>query len=307
MSDLGNIAKGRWSSLLPALGIDARFLTGKHGPCPMCEGRDRFRFDDKEGRGTWFCSHCGAGDGVKLVQVFGGLSFLEAKARIEPLIGAAPVVERKAVDVADVRRRAREIWQSGRPIDQHPATRAWWLNRVGFIPNCPDLRAVDDCWHDVERRRFPAMVAFVRGPDGSFVNLHRTYLTIQGEKAPVEKPRLLMKLSLPKGSAVRLCGHTDTLGIGEGIETSSAAMTLHAVPAWAALNADNLAAFNPPEGVARLLVFGDNDPKFSGQVAAYSLGRRQAANNLETEVMIPPTPGQDWRDVLQSLRREQAA
>ncbi|NYY79755.1 hypothetical protein DMH17_06695 [Raoultella planticola] len=34
----------------------------------MCGGADRFRFDDKEGRGTWFCNQCGAGDGLKLVE-----------------------------------------------------------------------------------------------------------------------------------------------------------------------------------------------------------------------------------------------
>ncbi|WCG84985.1 AAA family ATPase [Pectobacterium sp. A5351] len=39
----------------------------KHGACPACGGKDRFRFDDKEGRGTWFCNQCGHGDGLDLV------------------------------------------------------------------------------------------------------------------------------------------------------------------------------------------------------------------------------------------------
>jgi hypothetical protein len=36
----------------------------RHQACPVCGGSDRFRFDDKEGRGTWFCNQCGAGDGL---------------------------------------------------------------------------------------------------------------------------------------------------------------------------------------------------------------------------------------------------
>ena len=55
--------------------MDEKALSGKHGPCPLCGGRDRFRFDDKDGRGTYFCSGCGAGDGVRLAMGITGLSF----------------------------------------------------------------------------------------------------------------------------------------------------------------------------------------------------------------------------------------
>lgn len=47
-------------------GMDERTLHGKHCTCPMCEGRGRFRCDDKEGRGTYFCSGCGANNEVAL-------------------------------------------------------------------------------------------------------------------------------------------------------------------------------------------------------------------------------------------------
>ena len=52
----------------PSLGVPAKALTNRHGPCPVCGGKDRFRFDDKGGRGTWICSTCGAGDGIELVK-----------------------------------------------------------------------------------------------------------------------------------------------------------------------------------------------------------------------------------------------
>jgi putative DNA primase/helicase len=41
----------------------------------MCGGKDRFRFDDKEGHGTWICTHCGAGDGFSLLMKVMGIDF----------------------------------------------------------------------------------------------------------------------------------------------------------------------------------------------------------------------------------------
>ena len=49
----------RWLAILPALGVPSHFLRNKHGPCPVCGGKDRFRFDDKDGKGTFFCNGCG--------------------------------------------------------------------------------------------------------------------------------------------------------------------------------------------------------------------------------------------------------
>lgn len=62
-------ARGRWPSILGTLGIDVR-TDGRHSPCPACGGKDRFRFDDQDGRGTWFCNQCDpqAGDGLALVR-----------------------------------------------------------------------------------------------------------------------------------------------------------------------------------------------------------------------------------------------
>ncbi|EKR8964141.1 DNA primase, partial [Salmonella enterica] len=43
-------ACGHWPNILPALGV--KVIKNRHQACPVCGGSDRFRFDDKEGRGT---------------------------------------------------------------------------------------------------------------------------------------------------------------------------------------------------------------------------------------------------------------
>ena len=62
---------GNWRAVLSALGIPAKLLDGRHHPCPGCGGKDRFRFDDKDGRGTWICGQGGgkplAGDAFELL------------------------------------------------------------------------------------------------------------------------------------------------------------------------------------------------------------------------------------------------
>jgi len=68
-------ARNRWNELLVAAGIDARALRNNHGPCPGCGGKDRFRYDDKDGDGTFICSQGNgntlAGDGFELLQHVG--------------------------------------------------------------------------------------------------------------------------------------------------------------------------------------------------------------------------------------------
>ncbi|WP_296818027.1 primase-helicase zinc-binding domain-containing protein [Thiobacillus sp.] len=47
------LAHGRWPGILSRFGLTDKQLSGRHTACPVCGGKDRFRFDDKEGRGTF--------------------------------------------------------------------------------------------------------------------------------------------------------------------------------------------------------------------------------------------------------------
>jgi putative DNA primase/helicase len=44
------------------------------------------------------------------------------------------------------------------------------------------------------------------------------------------------------------------------------------------------------------MVFGDNDPNFTGQEAAYVLAHRLALKGISVEVHIPTRVGTDWAD-----------
>ncbi|WP_260291437.1 DUF927 domain-containing protein [Proteus vulgaris] len=71
VTDIVNASQGRWFYILANLGITVPD-NHKHGACPKCGGKDRFRFDDKNGKGTWFCNQCGHGDGLDLVKLVTG-------------------------------------------------------------------------------------------------------------------------------------------------------------------------------------------------------------------------------------------
>jgi putative DNA primase/helicase len=283
-------AQGRWSGILPALGIGESFLTGKHGPCPLCGGKDRWRWDNLEGRGTWICSKCGAGDGISLVMQKYGWEFREAAKQIETAIGSAPAdIPKRERSDRDKRDAMNRQWASSKPIEANDPAGRYLLRRAGY-----NVRYQSDCpsFH-------PAMIAMVTGPDGSPSILHRTYLTADGRKAPAIEPRRLMPGTFAKGAAIHLAPAGDALGIAEGIETALSASVLFGVPCWAAVSAAMLAAWQPPSEAKRIIIFGDNDASYAGQAAAYALATRLRSDERVVEVQIPAVVGADWNDVHQ--------
>ena len=97
MNKIADLANGQWPSILGALaGLSAQQLTDKHQPCPLCGGKDRYRFDDKDGTGSWFCGKCGGpdhtgggGSGMDMLMRRNNWDFKEAAQRIEQHLGIA--------------------------------------------------------------------------------------------------------------------------------------------------------------------------------------------------------------------------
>lgn len=127
-------ACGHWPRILPALGVKVN--KNQHQACPVCGGSDRFRFDDKEGRGTWFCNQCGAGDGLKLVEKVFGVSPSEAAGKVNVLTGSLPPIAEDIIAAAetetDASRKAAAMLAASLMDKTRPVTDNTYLTRKGF-------------------------------------------------------------------------------------------------------------------------------------------------------------------------------
>lgn len=282
-------ARGRWPDVLAGLGVESRFLANKHGPCPLCGGRDRFRFDNRDGSGSYYCNQCGPGSGITLVMKMRNLDYAEACRQVDALLGTYVPPPPRRTDDREKRLRAIE-----RTLNEatDPEIMARYLRGRGLRVAPPVLRGHPRLVYAEEGRheRHPAMVAPVVDIDGRLQSAHRTYV------ASVSSPKKLMPpLDTVTGAAVRLFEPTDTLGLAEGIETAIAAHEMYNVPTWAALTACGLEKVSIPPCVRRVLIF-------TGQKAAYALANRLA--KIDVEVHVPPLVGTDWLDVLNERRAE---
>ena len=55
-------AHGKWKEIiLGTTSISINQLDRRHQSCPFCGGKDRYRFDDYQGEGNWFCNNACSG------------------------------------------------------------------------------------------------------------------------------------------------------------------------------------------------------------------------------------------------------
>lgn len=289
-------AIGRWPGILQTLGVDPKYLINKHGACPMCQGTDRYRFDDKAGRGTWICSHCGSGDGFGLLQHVFGWGFKEAAKEVDRIVGTV-----QACAVAQARTEASKVdalraaWRSSRTVTMNDPVGLYLSRRLGIEMPPADLRFHPGMKHSTGGM-YPVMLALMRYPDGTGASIHRTYLTEDGQKAPVENAKKFMQGKPLQTASVRLGAAGGRIGIAEGIETALAASRRFCMPVWAATNATLLECWVPPAGAEHILIAGDNDSSCTGQAAAFGLARRLVREGFTVDVQIPSATGKDWAD-----------
>ena len=310
------LAHGRWTEILAQCGVDERLLQHRNGPCPIagCGGEDRFQYTDKFGEGNYFCRHCGAGGGFKLLQNWFRLSAGETLRKVESVLNIlpenpAPILPRRSVH--DAQRSRNKVWKEtilirpGDEVDRYLDNRGIALEKypetLRFHPALPYFVKENPGGRYVHVADFPAMVACLQGKDGGIVALHRTYLQ-NGLKAPVDEPKKLLGDAW-FGSAVRMGEPTTELSVSEGIENGIAVLKRTGPPVWPALTAGNLEQIWIPDTVTKLRIYADNDADrcFDGQASAYILARRlrkaRRASPVEVEVFIPKVGGSDWTNV----------
>jgi putative DNA primase/helicase len=129
IKDIAIIANGRWESTLNSLGVILP-ENKKHGACPICGGKDRFRFDDKEGRGTFYCNQCGSGDGFTLASKALSLSMKDTANLINNIVGGnkpLPPIKEPITDYKKASEKAVYIYNQTLPVTEHP-----YLTRKGI-------------------------------------------------------------------------------------------------------------------------------------------------------------------------------
>lgn len=286
-------AKGKWTAILPVLGVDSKFLGRRNGPCPICGGKDRFRFTDYNGEGRYYCNQCGPGDGFDLVEKVTGKTFKEVKDFImENTKNVKPLTN--PINLDECFKEQAKVWGNGRrPQLDGPVDR--YLQGRGI--SLPDFKFKNI------RQYEGNMIARVTDVNDRGVNIHRTFLSGQPDGSFVKTDKKVMKGEIPKGAAIRLSDVQKVLGIAEGIETALSAWSLFGVPTWSVMSTVGMINWIPPEEVETVVVYADNDENYAGQAAAYAIANKLVVRfNKKAEVRIPPRVGWDWNDTLKNER-----
>jgi putative DNA primase/helicase len=151
-------------------------------------------------------------------------------------------------------------------------------------------------------QRHPCILAMLRDAvTNESVGIHRTALSSDGNKLDRKV------LGTKSGAVIKLWPDdevTDGLVIGEGIETTLAAATCikHRGtllrPAWAAVDAGNLARFPVLAGVECLTILVDHDESGAGQRAAHQCAQQWSDAGREVTLLTPRELGSDFNDIV---------
>jgi len=307
-SDFFNNCYGRWTEIL-AHWIDNKFLiVGKHGPCPLCGGKDRYIYRDN-GIGSWFCNQCNGQkgmcfDGIELLKKIKGWDFKECFRRIEPIIGKFQHQQKTTTTRRDDDKRIalRKICQESRPMVTGGNDFQYLENRCGdiyrpYLSNFlvhPNLFCSCNISDDGLDHKYPAMVAICRSYSMQATGIQATYITSDGIKANKKRWNYGQ---IGNGVWIGPKGGANEIVIAEGIETCLSAMGMTGLPGWATLGAGSMRTWEPGIGVWKCIhIYGDNDASFTGQAAAYHLAHALTRAGIKCDVNIPPAAGTDWND-----------
>ncbi|EJO9862515.1 toprim domain-containing protein [Salmonella enterica] len=289
VTDTVKQACGHWPRILPALGVTV--IKNRHQACPVCGGSDRFRFDDKEGRGTWFCNQCGAGDGLKLVEKVFGVTPSEAAGKVNAITGnlppVAPAVTAAAEAETEADRKAAAALAAKLTEKARPATGNAYLTRKGFPGReCLTLTTL----HKTGGVTYRAgdVVVPLYDDSGALVNVQ--LINADGLKRTLKGGQV-------KGACHILDGKKEAgkrLWIAEGYATALTVHHLTGETVMVALSSVNLLSLaslaRHKYPACRIVIAADRDLNGDGQTKASA-----AAESCEGVAALPPVFG-DWND-----------
>ena len=288
---------GAWRQTLENYGC--HLPSGRHhGPCPVCGGKDRFRFDDKEGRGTWFCSQCDpqSGGGLLLLSRFLGKPTIDVANELlgnTPERSRAPVY-RSFVSDDQIRkanheqaRKGAEALLASSELRQHAYMSDRGLDGQWLVNGEPIMGKDRAIIQPGDLLLVPAYKA--EGDGSKLVNVQK--IKANKEKRPLFGGDMAAVYH-------KLDGHQKLIAIAEGYATGVTANQVTGATTYCAFNTGNLAAVSAwvadhHPGVS-VVLFADNDEHCAGLRYA-----KDAAAPICATVALPPELG-DWDDYRQA-------
>ena len=250
-------------------------------------------------------SFCDGADGRLLAFCFGGCAFDEIMSALveygllDDDDDDSHVSRRVIVcprDGAERIAHARQIYDSG-VWDERIAV---YLHSREIGLTSPVLRFQEQAPHRLGAR-LPAMLAPVVNVTGEQTGLHMTFLRPDGTgKAKLPKEYQRECRGVIHGGAIRLSERDPDIDlvVGEGIETTLAAMQLFCRVGWSAVYAGGLKTIELPPDARRILIAADNDVSGVGQRNALAAYDRWTAEGRSVRIVAPPDVGDDFNDVL---------
>ncbi|HEF0075416.1 DNA primase [Citrobacter sp. wls617] len=290
-------ACGHWPRILPALGV--KVIKNRHQACPVCGGTDRFRFDDKEGRGTWFCNQCGAGDGLKLIEKVFGVSASEAAGKVNAVTGnlspVAPEVIAATEAGTEADRKAAAALAVKLMEKSRPTTGNAYLTHKGFPAlECLTL-TVTHKTGGVTYRAGDVIIPLY-DDTGALVNLQ--LINADGLKRTLKGGQVKGACHIIEGK--KQAGKR--LWIAEGYATALTVHHLTGETVMVALSSVNLLSLaslaRQKHPACQIVLAADRDLSGDGQTKAAA-----AAEASEGIVALPPVFG-DWNDAFMQKGEE---
>ena len=278
--DLTKVLGGRWTG---ASGIAC---------CPAHDDRTP-SLSVRDGDGGKLLTHCFSGCSAESVWAAIRDRGLAGAGRCTPRALPTRAPSPSAAPALDIWHQTRPA--QGSPVEDYLSSRGITISTPPTIRYHPALKHADTGLH------LPAMVAAICNVERIITGIQRTYLTMDGRKAPLNRPR--MALGALTGNAVRLAPTTDRVWLAEGVEDGLAVMQMMGEPAWAVLGTSGFKTVELPLNIQQVILAPDGDD--AGQAVVQEAARRLAGQGREVRAAKLP-PGKDWCDVLEKYEERAA-
>jgi putative DNA primase/helicase len=321
--------------------FSGKYTTNARFYCPVHGGKSGEAFTlykDADQSGGGVCNSCGAQpDGFKLLMWIKGWGFRETLENVADALsitnsGNAPdlslrkkfvpraLTEKELADAYRLCEKRDKIISESVPIHHWSAKPAQrYFARRGF-DNLSILSkevmfhtGLPSWYQDKQSRQwinegtYPCIVSVIRNNKSEVMNIHRTFISNDGYKAPIKSPRKLgaaIATHPVSGSAIQVDPSMSVMAVAEGLETTLAVKT--AFPSLSVnctLNAELMKNWKAPIGCKTVFIFADLDATQTGEVAAQTLYDKLTAKGIACYICLPEPEANrsniDWADVLE--------